>query len=636
MKRLISSLYFVLVSVIAIAQNNYDASLIPKNLLPYASAVVRNEEVTTEVKDLNNVIYHVKRVITVLNKNGDQKAALDVYYDKITSVRYIKGFIYNEFGKVVQKIAERDFDDIAVTDGFSLFIDDRVKHYTKSVTQYPYTIEFEYELKAKQSLYFPNWNPDPEAGLAVEKSSYTFICKPDYNIRYKEINLPSTVVTNPALNGSKTYTWQVSNMKAIKYEPFSPKRINMTTQVIVAPEKFAYGDYSGSFKNWQQLGKWMHDNFLINREDVPDQTARYITELTQNITDPKLKAKKVYEYMQQKTHYISVQVGIGGFRPFAAADVDKDGYGDCKALVNYTKALLKVAGIDSYYCVVYGDRQEKLSMIDDFASIQGNHIILCLPFKNDTTWLECTSQQIPFGFLSDFTDDRTVLACTAEGGKLMHTPKYTTEENLEKRKANFVINEAGELAGNMETVFKGTNYDDRYPLIEEAPVERIKSIKRYYPINNLEIQKLEFKQDKSIKPVTIETVKLSAREYGAINDSKFYFSLNSVDRTSPLLQIRSRQNPVYINRGYTEEDEITYTLPKGYRLDSEPLKESINKPFGNFTATMTIEGDHLIYKRKFQLKDGTYNKETYQEMVDFYQSVADADNYNVILAKTAN
>ncbi|MGZ3836873.1 MAG: DUF3857 domain-containing protein, partial [Mucilaginibacter sp.] len=120
MKRLISSLYFVLVSVIAIAQNNYDASLIPKNLLPYASAVVRNEEVTTEVKDLNNVIYHVKRVITVLNKNGDQKAALDVYYDKITSVRYIKGFIYNEFGKVVQKIAERDFDDIAVTDGFSL------------------------------------------------------------------------------------------------------------------------------------------------------------------------------------------------------------------------------------------------------------------------------------------------------------------------------------------------------------------------------------------------------------------------------------------------------------------------------------------------------------------------------------
>ena len=67
----------------------------------------------------------------------------------------------------------------------------------------------------------------------------------------------------------------------------------------------------------------------------------------------------------------------------------------------------------------------------------------------------------PLVILGDFTDDRTVLACTPEGGKLMHTPKYTTEENLEKRKANFMLNEAGELDGDMETVFKGTDYDDR-------------------------------------------------------------------------------------------------------------------------------------------------------------------------------
>src|SRR5579863_10407875 len=153
--------------------------------------------------------------------------------------------------------------------------------------------------------------------------------------------------------------------------------------------------------------------------------------------------------MQQKTHYVSVQMGIGGWRPFTAADVDKDGYGDCKALVNYTKALLKSVDINSYYCVVYGNTEEKLSLRDDFASLQGNHVILCLPFKNDTTWLECTDQKIPLGFLGDFTDDRTVLAFTPEGGKLMHTPKYTTDENLEKRKANFVIDQEGRLSGDM-------------------------------------------------------------------------------------------------------------------------------------------------------------------------------------------
>src|SRR5579864_2161260 len=113
----------------AIAQENYDISLLPKNLMPYASAVVRNEEITTEVKDLDYSTYHVKRAVTVLNKNGDEKIGLNIFYNKNTAIRYIKGAIYNEYGKMIQKIAERDFDDYAATDGFSLFQDARVKQY---------------------------------------------------------------------------------------------------------------------------------------------------------------------------------------------------------------------------------------------------------------------------------------------------------------------------------------------------------------------------------------------------------------------------------------------------------------------------------------------------------------------------
>jgi hypothetical protein len=634
MKRILIVLPLLLLGTIAIAQTNYDASLIPKELLPYASAVVRNEKTSYEVKSPDNTIYHVKRAITVLNKNGDDKIDLDIFYDRTNGIRYIKGNIYNEYGKMVQKISESDFEDEAVSDGFSLYQDVRVKHFKKASAEYPYTIEYEYEVRNKQSLYFNDWTPNDDTNLAVEKSSYTFICKPEFKIRYKEINIPQNVETGTNMAGLRTYTWYIQNLKAVRKEVFSPSPRSVLSRVIIAPEKFEYFGTDGSFTNWEQLGKWEYDKLLTGRQDIPAETAQYIKEITTGITDPKLKAKKIYEYMQDKTHYVSIQIGVGGYQPFPASDVDKLNYGDCKALVNYTRSLLKTAGIESYYCVVEAGREHKTGLMSDFASMnQGNHVILCLPFKNDTTWLECTSQQIPFGFLSDFTDDRTVLACTPEGGKLMHTPKYTAEENLEKRKASFVLTETGELMGNMETVFKGTDYDDRYRLIEEAPVERIKDIKKYYPINILEIEKLDFKQDKSIKPVTTEDIKLSAREYGAVNNGKVYFSLNSVDRTHPLRQLQNRVNPVYINRGYTEDDEITYTLPKGYRLESEPLKKSIEKPFGSFTAVMTLHGDQLVYTRKFQLKDGAYSKDTYQDMVDFYQSVADADDYNVTLVK---
>ncbi|MDB5016323.1 MAG: hypothetical protein JWQ84_1155 [Mucilaginibacter sp.] len=616
-------------------QNYYDASIISKELLPYASAVIRSEEISNEVKDLDNTIYHVKRVITILNQNGDDKLNLNVSYDKITSIRYIKGLIYNQYGKPVQKITDRDFDDYAETDGFSLFIDDRVKHYKKAVAQYPYTIEYEYELKSRQSLAFADWMPNYESGVAVEKSSYTFICPPEFNIRYKQFNLSSNVTIGKNKNLMKTYTWQTADMKARREEPFSLYPEKLVTRVTIAPEKFIYYGVTGSFTNWKELGKWLYDQLLVPRQQLAPETVEHIIDITKDIGDPKLKAKRIYEYMQEKTHYVSVQVGIGGIQPFPASDVDKQNYGDCKALVNYTQALLKAVNINSYYCVVKSGRRYNIGLMDDFPSMnQGDHIILCIPFKNDTTWADCTSQTIPFGYLGAFTDDRTVLACTPEGGKLLHTPKYTTQSNLKNRKAEFVIDNNGQLSGSMATIFKGTYYEFRDVLINETQTEQYKILQKIYPINNLEIEKFNLKQDKSFDPATTENIQFHARDYASLTDGKFYFMLNPVNRLAEApRQVRNRLNEVYINRGYTDDDEINYTIPAGYHLEKVPLNISIDKPFGKFTATMSLNGNKLTYKRKLQLIDGTYDKDTYGDVVDFYQAVVDADEYSVVLIK---
>jgi hypothetical protein len=275
-------------------------------------------------------------------------------------------------------------------------------------------------------------------------------------------------------------------------------------------------------------------------------------------------------------------------------------------------------------------------LLDDFASMeQGDHIILCLPFKNDTTWADCTSQTIPFGYLGSFTDDRTVLACTPQGGKLMHTPKYTAESNLKARKADFIINEGGELSGNMVTTFKGSDYEYRDGLVNEPRTEQIKMLQNIYPINNLEVETFNLKQDKSFDPATTENIKLKARDYASLTDGKYYFMLNPVNRISePLRQVRNRLNSVYINRGYTDVDEVTYTVPAGYHLEKDRLNVVIDKPFAKFTATMDLKGSQLTFKRKLQLIDGTYSKDTYQDLVDFYQEVVDADDYTVSLVKT--
>ena len=617
------------------AQTSYETAAIPKDLLPYASAVVRKMEVVTEVKDLNNTVNHVKQVITILNKSGDSNADIVVWYNKSNRIKYIKGVIYDEFGKTLNKFSDKNFSDFSAASDASLFEDSRVKHFKPAVVNYPYTLEYEYEVLSKQSLNFADWSPNESTGTAVEHSSYQFICKPDFNIRYKEMNYTGKVNTT-SLVGSKSYVWEASNLKARRSEPYSPDPEQYQTMVKIAPEKFSYEGYSGSFTNWNELGKWEYDKLLTGRSSLPPQTVAYMHSLTDSIGDVKLKAKAIYEYMQRKTRYISVQIGIGGYQPFKATDVDQVSYGDCKGLVNYTQALLKAVNIPSYYCVVQAGSLKK-SLLPDFASMaQGNHIILCLPFKNDTTWLECTSKDIPFGFLGDFTDDRWVLACTADGGKLMHTPKYTSTLSKQVRKASVTLNlnEGGQLKGGMTTTFEGWQYENR-PNVPGNNSDEIKNAKNRYEINNLEIEELVLKPVKGINPVNNETMKFTARDYASLSAGRYFFMANLANRNiSVPREVRNRTTSVFINRGYTDVDEIIYEIPAGYRIDNKLLFVNINKPFGNYAASVVMNSDNqVVYRRKLEMIDGTYPADSYSDLVAFYQQIADADDYKVALIK---
>jgi transglutaminase-like putative cysteine protease len=627
---------FTVASVSVRAQNVYTAASIPKDLLPYASAVVRNDVISTEVKAVDNVIYHVKRVVTVLNKNGDDEAEINVFYDKANSIKDMRGAIYDEFGKQMSKITSGNFQDQSAASDFSLFEDSRVKSYQPQSLSYPYTVEYEYEIRSRQSLNFHDWHPVRSTGVAVEKSTFIISSKPDFNIRYKEINIPAAVVITSGEGGSKIYTWTAGGIKAVRSEPYSPDPDMYRISVKIAPEKFSYGGMEGTYTNWNDLGKWVYDKLLKGRQELQPETVSLIKQLTADVKDPKDKARKIYEYMQKKTHYISVQIGIGGYQPFLASEVDKLNYGDCKALVNYMQALLRTVNIDSWYCAVAAGYDYKSSLRPDFASMgQANHVILCIPFANDTTWLECTNQKIPFGFLSNFTDDRNVLACTPNGGKLLRTPKYASTNNLQVRKAAFSINDKGELSGQIETLFSGTQYENREELIDKSETEKLKTVARIYTINNLDITQYGLTQSKTDKPLTTETLKFSAPSYASMSEGKMYFLLNAANRSSRIpAELRNRTTDVYINDGYVDEDEIVYTLPfDTYRTEKMPLNITFNKPFGSYSATMELKGDKLIYMRKIQLLAGTYDKALYTDLVEFFRKVGDADAYSVALVK---
>lgn len=611
----------------------YNSLTIPDDIKRNANAVVRQGELEVVLESSNEMIIREKRIITVLNKQGDKTVDAYVHYDKNVKIKELQALVFNSFGSQIKKIKKNDFRDVSAVDGGTLYSDSRVKHLDYTPINYPYTIEFTYETESSNTAFIPSFFPVDDFFVSVESSSYTITYPENITIRKKENNLGGIDVEKEDSTGRVYY--KVNHVKAFKPEAYSPSFREMIPKVMFASKQFALEGVETEVEDWNDFAKWMYNDLIKVTHDLPEPTIALIQDLVKDEKTDIDKAKKIYKYVQDKVRYISVQVGIGGWKPFNASEVDRLSYGDCKALTNYTMALLDAANIKSNYSVVYaGDSQKNIEK--DFVSIQGNHVILSIPNDDETVWLECTSQKLPFGFIGDFTDDRDVLVITPEGGKIQHTKKYTTEENTQYIKGNYTISNDGVIDVNVTVKSKGIQYDDKYWLESETKRDLDAHYKkRWRYVNNININSMDILNDKDNIEFK-EILNFQATNYPKIVANRMLLTVNALNRNTHVPdRYRNRNLPLKIKRGFTDVDEVEISLPQGYKVESLPAKKTIENKFGSYKTEVLQKSENtLLYKRKFIINDGEFSKEDYKDFRNFYKEVSRQDNAKVALVKT--
>ena len=86
--------------------------------------------------------------------------------------------------------------------------------------------------------------------------------------------------------------------------------------------------------------------------------------------------------------------------------------------------------------------------------------------------------------------------------------------------------------------------------------------------------------------------------------------------------------------GFVDTDEIVIDLPAAYTVEAKPDNISIKEKFGEYNAEFTlIEGNKLLYKRKFLLNDGFYKNDEYENYRLFREKIARNDNAKLVLVK---
>jgi len=625
---------FVALSTLTAQEKNYQSLALDPVLTKDANAVVRLDEMKIEVESNHLMKYEVNYAVTVLNSMGDSYGRTRLYYDKEKKIKSIEARVYDEFGKEIRHIKRKDFQDLSAADGFSLYRDDRLLYHKYTPVQYPYTLVFKYKVETSDTGFFPPWYFISGYQVSVEKSHYEIsFSNESLKPEIKEYNLEGFDFQKSSATGNIVY--KAENAKAFKKEQLSPSFLEIAPRLKVRLKNFSLKGVEANVANWTDLGAWIDSNLLRGQDQLAEGTKRIVLDLVKGVNDDLDKAKIIYKYVQDNTRYVSVQIGIGGWQPISAIEVDKVKYGDCKGLSNYTKALLNVVGVEAYYVVVQAGNT-KFDFDDDFSVLQGNHAILAIPYKDQYYWIDCTSQVHPFGFIGDFTDDRKVLVVKPGGGEIVRTTAYLNEQNKQETTASCSLSDNGTIQSKINITTTGVQYDNRFYLEDEPEDDAKKHYKEYLSnINNLRVESFEFKNDKE-KVVFEEALEIRADSYASLSQNRMIFVLSAFNKIEYVpKRYRNRKRPFVIQRGYLDTDVYDIKLPDGYSVESMPDSETITSEFGEYRMTLrSTDEKTLKYEKTFTLKSGKYPSSKYNDYRNFRKEVARKDNSKIVLIKS--
>jgi len=387
--------------------------------------------------------------------------------------------------------------------------------------------------------------------------------------------------------------------------------------------------------SWNEFGQWIA-SLNKGRNVIPDATKQKVQELTAPLKTTEEKVKAVYEYLQGKTRYVSVQLGIGGFQPFEAAVVDQYGYGDCKALSNYMVSMLDAIGIKSNYVLIRAGRGEDYMDVD-FPSTQFNHAIAAVPNGKDTIWLECTSQTNPFGYQGSFTGDRKALMITENGAKVVNTTKYNENHNTLIRTVDVTLAENGDATAKASSLYSGLLYEyDGLQFTLDNTDDQRKWIEENTKIPSFNIASFNIKNHKNKIPTAEVNVALELRRYASVSGKRIFLQPNLMSKNTFIPEkVDERKTKVEWDNAFTSVDTVKYKIPESIYPEFLPQPVKYSSRFGEYECDYKMDAGSLVYTRKLRMKKGIHPPEAYSELIEFMRNVSKADNTKVVfMSKT--
>lgn len=576
--------------------------------------------------------YKVTTKVMVMSKDAEDLASFYVYSDSFRSLQSFSGTL-EAGGKTVKKYKMSDLKTVSVGEGG---ITDAMVSYLQPVAPVPYVVEYTYEVAYKNGfISFPSFLPLTDPNVTLLSATYELSVPPGTEIMYKSSMEPE--VTNSAK--ADVYKWKSGTNHGYVYEHMMPSVYEKVPYMYAAPKSFTYAKTNGTQTGWDTAGAWLYD---LQKDvcAIPDALRAKVVELTAGMDNERQKIKALYEYLRQNTRYVSIQMGLGGLKPFPVKMVHESGFGDCKALSTFMQAMLSAAGIHSEYLIVDTGRR---NLMKDFYSVgQMDHAMLCVPMQNDTLWVECTNPRLPLGYRHDNIAGHQVVLVTEDGGKMVRVRPYADSLSRSVESVEVVINADGSAH------CEGTRYlslDEAEPYVgfsalpEKTKFSAIMGANSLNP-SDFRIVSVEDNFDSWVSmqdgeeyvPETTIRYSFDAVDYAKVSGERMFLDLNPFAKQIHADR-KARINDYVRSRELCIKDVVSVTLPEGYVVEAMPQNSVITNQFGTLDTEVQHADGKINVVQTLTLHPGRFPASEYEVYRAFAKDASKAYSARICLKK---
>jgi Domain of Unknown Function with PDB structure (DUF3857)/Transglutaminase-like superfamily len=477
----------------------------------------------------------------------------------------------------------------------------------------------------------------------IQSELYTrlgvFVLRPslEAGLGWREHGLPPGIAPQKQPDGS--YRLEIHDFRGVKQEAFMPPE-KVTAARVSFYNRFApFPANESAPEYWNLLAKlWDKDveKFVDKRDFLEKITAQTVS----SADPPETKLRKLYERAQQIQN-LDYQSDDSTKKPRdlkpneSVEDAIKHGYGTSRQINYVFIGLARAAGFQAS-SLAFTPRDEDFFSPNLQDSRQLTADLVYLRLGSEDRYLDPGNPYFPYGLLPWYASETRGVRLEPGGGAIMVTTPPSSSDATLFRHAELQLDSDGSVSGKLQINFTGQTacvirqVDSNKS--EDARAKDVSDrIKDWLPANStFEIVSVTG-ASANAAPLHIEGI-LRIPEYASVASNRILLPVTPF-RASQVQSFESltRVNPVYFPYPYQELDEISLTLPVGYRVEAAPRGEQTPKSLVAFDLAAHLDGDTLRVNRHLVIDAYSFPVTAYPSLRAFFQTVASADEQQIVL-----